>query len=362
MRRAVTFAPDWTSPPGDTITDILDQRHMSPGDLAQRIGMTSDFVDSLIRGGTPITIALARRLEEVLGSTRGFWMSRDFHYRETLARIGQADEWLRQMPVSDLVRLGWLNQAFHRADQVAECLRFFGVSSVPAWQEKYDTVLETVRFRTSPTFASSPTAAVAWLRRGEIEGQRIRCGPWNPSAFRRSLEKVKELTRVKRPDVFLPRLQSISAAHGVAVAVVRAPTGCRASGATRFLSEDRALLLLSFRHRTDDHFWFSFFHEAGHLLLHGTENWELEDPDPGQGDREAEANHFAEAILIPSELRPHLLALRASTRDVIRFARRAGVSPGLVVGQLQHHRRIAHSQLNGLKRRFSWDDISLGTA
>jgi Zn-dependent peptidase ImmA (M78 family) len=115
-------------------------------------------------------------------------------------------------------------------------------------------------------------------------------------------------------------------------------------------------LLLSFRFLSDDHFWFSFFHEAGHLLLHGEKGFFLERDDTPSTKQEQEANEFAEDILVPRELREAMLRLPVNGREVIRFAHRAGISPGIIVGQLQHYGRFTQRQLNSLKRRFKWSE------
>ncbi|HEU4689887.1 MAG TPA: ImmA/IrrE family metallo-endopeptidase, partial [Vicinamibacterales bacterium] len=162
------------------------------------------------------------------------------------------------------------------------------------------------------------------------------------------------LTRQKDPERFLPTLIRACAECGVALVVLRAPTGCRASGATRFLSPDKALLLLSFRYLSDDHFWFTFFHEAGHLILHGEEALFIEADEMLDSVQEDEANRFAGDVLIPPEFKAELGKLPLTHRDVIRFAVRAGVAPGIIVGQLQHQGRLPRNRLNGLKRRFRW--------
>ena len=85
--------------------------------------------------------------------------------------------------------------------------------------------------------------------------------------------------------------------------IVPAPSGCKVSGATLFPQQDKALLLLSFRYLSDDHFWFSFFHEVGHLLLHGIEKIFLEGVDEINQNDEEEANKFAAELLIPLSIR-----------------------------------------------------------
>ena len=351
------FRPDWASAPGSTIADILTERDISVGEFAQIMGNTSEQARELIEGRATITIAIARRLAKVLGASVEFWMSRDFQYRQDIARLHETDEqWLAELPIGDMIRFGWLKAAPHPSDEMQACLHFFGVPSVPAWREAYAELQQMVAFRTSPSFDSRPASVAAWLRRGEIEGEAIDCSPWDPRRFKESLSDIRSLTREKDPSRFIPKLRALCAAGGVAMAVVRAPNGCRASGATRFFSPNRALLLLSFRYLSDDQFWFTFFHEAGHLLLHGKKGFFLEGVDAPATPEEQEANEFAERTLVPPDLRAALLGLRVGSREVIRFARRLGVSPGIVVGQLQHYGRIKRSQLNPLKRRFRWEN------
>ena len=223
-------------------------------------------------------------------------------------------------------------------------------------------------FKTSRSFENRPSSVAAWLRQGEIEAASIETEHWNADGFLESLGSVRSLTPAKGPGQFIPKLQEVCARNGVAVVIIRSPSGCRASGATRFVGPTKAILQLSFRYLTDDHFWFTFFHEAGHLLLHGnqrffasvlgdTKPWILEGlSQDGAGDaEEEEANQFASSVLIPDRLRPELMALRANQRAIMRFAVRLGISPGMVVGQMQHQGQISFDQMNYLKRRFMWE-------
>lgn len=151
-----------------------------------------------------------------------------------------------------------------------------------------------------------------------------------------------------------PELMRRCAECGVAVVALRAPKLCRASGATRFLSPTRPLLMLSFRYLSDDQLWFTFFHEAGHLILHGPWSMFLEGEGRVSTEEEEEANTFAANTLIPPENHTEMLGLRMHARPVMRFARLIGIAPGIVVGQLQHRGRIGYHQLNSLKRRYKW--------
>jgi Zn-dependent peptidase ImmA (M78 family) len=179
------------------------------------------------------------------------------------------------------------------------------------------------------------------------------CSKWERKKFRGALKEIRKLTRNKDPAAFVPTLQELCSECGVAVVVLRAPQGCRASGATKFISRDKAILLLSFRHRSDDHFWFTFFHEAGHLILHDRSALFIEGAHFLSTDEEREADRFSEQLLVPQDYQEEMRELPMNHRTVMRFARKIGISPGIVVGQLQHAGVFPRNKMNFLKNRFS---------
>ncbi len=361
-----TFSPNWVSQPGSTISDILQERKIPVRVFADQMNQPLGFINHLLEGNTLITQAIASQLTKVLGASEQFWLNRQSQYNQMLGVSQKIDEqtWLKDIPLKEMIKWGWIPDS---EDKLTTCLEFFGVSSVTSWQEKYEREVDSVAFRTSATFESEFGALTAWLRQGERIGQSLGCSPWNATAFEESLEQIKPLTKDKDPKRFLPKLRKICASCGVAIAVVPTPKGCKASGATRFLTPDRALLLLSFRYRSDDHFWFTFFHEAGHLLLHENtireqtnaflEGMPVNTLQKCAKSQEEEANTFASEMLIPYHLQPRLEKLRGNTRAIISFAHEAGISPGIVVGQMQHRRIIQRNYLNGFKRRYDWNDI-----
>jgi plasmid maintenance system antidote protein VapI len=357
MTRTALFEPDWYSPPGETVADALRAQRINADDFTRRMRLTRPETEALLEGRVAITQDLATRLAGVVGSTASFWMAREDQYRSDLARLTQREfskqerEWLQALPVADMIQFGWISVGSSAREKFAACLSFFGVSSLAEWRTRGEVA---VAFKTSPTFESRPEAVAAWLRQGERVGASIECKAWNADRFQGSLAAIRALAQRRDPQTFLPELQKICADCGVAVACVPAPRGCMANGATRFVTPEKALLLLSFRHRFFDHFWFAFFHEAGHLLLHSHQTTFVEWPGASSTAEEDEADSFAAQTLVPPEREAEMLKLRPLAMDVIRFARRIGIAPGIVVGQLQHSGRLRRNQLNGLKRKFEW--------
>jgi len=356
--KEIQFALDWLSPPGDTIADVLEERGWSQTEFAQRIDYTLKHVNQLLRGKAPISEETALRLERVLGSTARFWLQREAEYREALARRAEAaamhqeSAWLAELPLKEMVRFGWVQDCRENAAaQVSECLRFFGVATVPAWRERY--VVPLAAFRASPRFEMQPGAVAAWLRQGERRAAAIDCAPFDRRAFRQALHELRALTNEPEPAVFVPKMAALCAAAGVAVVLEPAPSGCPASGAVRWLTPDCALLMLSLRYKSNDQLWFSFFHEAGHLLLHGKRLLFLEVEEHLDGQEEGEADAFARDFLIPPAAATQLAGMR-SEAAVRQAAEQIGIAPGIVVGRMQKEGWLPWTHLNGLKVRYTW--------
>lgn len=353
------FQPDWASAPGETIADALRERGVPPSVFAGNIGYEAEQFNELLHGRIELSPETARLLERHLGASRSFWLNREAHYRSDLARLRkdvESDpEWLKQLPLRDMIRFRWVPRESDPMAQARACFAFFDVPDAAAWRNLYGVPFEMAAFRTSPTFDSHPGSVAAWLRQGEIASRDIRCQPWNRDEFLAGLSRIRSLTRQKDPARFLPMLREVCAKAGVAVVVLRAPAGCRASGATRFVSPSKALLLLSFRYLSDDHFWFTFFHEAAHLILHSPNALFIEAAEMLSSAQEQEANVFAQDFLIPKSFQSEFAGLPLTHESIMRFARRVGISSGIVVGQLQHAGRLPRNQLNRLKRRFRWE-------
>ena len=362
-----SFQPDWFSKPGDTLLMLMEQRELSSEDVAKRIGCERSIVQGLLSGAVAVDDNLANALSKHVGGTSSFWLARQAKYAALLERAADrvpktsAATWVKQFPHRDMTHYGWIDRPSKRDHLLSAYLAYFGVATPEEWSEKYEKSMKETAFRTSPTFQSKVGAISAWLRQGELEAASTPCASWKPRQLKDSLDDLRVLSKAKSPAYFLPRARRICAEAGVAVVFVRAPSGCSASGATRFISPNKAMLVLSFRYLSDDHFWFSFFHELGHLLLHKS-TMTFVDGEPGtDGDLEAEANDFAANVLIPPSRQDELTDLPARSEPIIRYAYSVGVSSGIVVGQLQHRSIIKRSQMNRLKRRFDWKEISAVT-
>jgi HTH-type transcriptional regulator/antitoxin HigA len=199
-------------------------------------------------------------------------------------------------------------------------------------------------------------AIATWLRRGEIEAERLDCPKYNKSQFKEAVRESRTLT-VLEPQEFEPKLQRLCWEAGVVFVIAPSIPRAHVSGMARWLNPHKALIQLSLYGKTNDRFWFTFFHEAAHILLHDKKDIFLDECDGGEklsSKQEEQADRWAREFLIPSTYDAELPNLK-SKNAVVEFAERLGIHPGIVVGRLQHDGLIDYrSFLNDLKVSFQY--------
>jgi HTH-type transcriptional regulator / antitoxin HigA len=344
---------DYAVPPGETLRELLEEHGLSQRELARRADLSPKHVNKLLQGTVPLSADVAMRLERVTGTPARIWNRLEADYRSDLERIRSERElavdvmWLKGFPVGELVKRDILPaQPSDKVSRIEQLLAFFGVANPGAWQDVYADL--ACAFRTSKTFAAKPGALTSWLRLGEIAAQDVHCEPFDRKRLEAALPSLRELTH-ETAGVLTERMRAICSACGVAVVFVPELPGSRASGVTRWLTPGKALIQFSLRYRTDDHLWFTFFHEIGHVLRHGkTDVWIETTSADTEDPREAEADKFSRDILIPPRDARELPGLK-TIDDVRLFAERIRIAPGIVVGRLQHDKYWPHSRGNQLK-------------
>jgi HTH-type transcriptional regulator/antitoxin HigA len=356
----VAESRDWTIAPGEFLAELLDERGISQAELARRMGRPTKTMNEIVNGKAAITAQTALQLERVLGVGARFWLNAEAAYRHDLARFEEqraaeeAAPWLRSFPVKDLVAQGLIS-ANATGAQVLELLSFFGVGSPQAWETKWAN--PAVVFRESKARPASSHARSAWLRWGERLGMAADLPPFDEQRLRTVVSELPRLSRVSPPEAAVEELAGALALAGVAFVVTPEFAGTRLSGAAHWPTPDRPVVQLSGRHGTDDHFWFTVLHETWHLLAspgHDFADADPDDPAAIQNETEARVDAAARETLIPgAALARFLASARPDDRAAVRaFAAELGISPGVVVGRLQHDRHLGYGDLNDLKRPF----------
>lgn len=346
---------DLPIPPGELLGEEIAAIGMTQQELAMRTGRPAQVINEIIRGKKAITYETAIELEKVLGIPAHVWVNLEATYHLTQARLKERDdllgqqEWLKEFPVRELEKRGWIESHRNKEDKIRALLEFLGVASFQAWRQ---TVLG---FRISEKSKVSPGALAAWLRQGELKGRDTETADYNESNFRQAIEKIRALT-LNEPEEFEPRLKKLCAEAGVAVVLIQELPRSGANGVARWLTPTKGIIQLSLRWKWHDIFWFSFFHECCHILNHQIREVHI-DGINGKSEVESEANTFAQDLLIsPDDWKRFKADQRYSETAVRNFASEIGIHPGIVVGRMQREKLISYSALANLKKRLAWKE------
>lgn len=378
--------PDYAVPPGETLRDRLDELGMHQSELATRTGLTPKHVNQVLRGLVPLSADVAQRLEYATGVPARLWNRLEADYRSAQVRLEQrrllndpVRDWLRQMPVRELVAAGAIPASpADQASRARQLLAFFGVASPQAWQKLW--ARPTAAFRQSQAYSINDAAAAAWLRLGEIAARDVASAPFDAASLRALLPELRSLTlRPLHEGVTVARAKLASV--GVILVLVPEIRGARAYGATRWLTPTTALVQLSLRGKTDDALWTTLFHELGHVLLHNKRDVFIEFDDEPTGtvhssngpagtkpnealaeaapksrrgeDRlsraEAEARQFALRNLLGADIDQRLTAVKSHS-DAYDLAESRGVAVSLVAARLAGVGLWTHREASALRK------------
>ncbi|WP_329245499.1 ImmA/IrrE family metallo-endopeptidase [Streptomyces pseudovenezuelae] len=363
----VAYDPDSARPPGETLKEQLDALGIPQADLARRTGLSTKHINQIVQGTAVLTPETALLLERTTKIPASMWNQLEAAWRthitrdQELQQLGRRVDWLNNFSLSELVKRRILPNKDKTAENLERLLAFFGVADPEVAEDLWRGY--RTAFRRSTVLEVNDYATVIWLRQAELQARDLPCEPFDRAVLTALLPRLRALT-LEKPETWPGQISRLCAQAGVAVVFIPAPPHSHVSGVTRWLTPDKVGVALSDRFKKDDHFWFTVFHEIGHILLHGKrltflDNTDREDERTPEGDRsEEEADAFAAEALIPSE---HSAAYRRLAgrpmpfTNIEVFARQAGLAPGIVVGRLQHDGALDWTHGNKYKRTVRLD-------
>ncbi len=357
VEEAEAWSPDWAVHPGEHLAEYIENKGWSQAEFARLAGLTPKLVSTIINGTNPVSAETALKLEHVLGMKADIWtgLQADWDLHEARkARQQNADEsraFLAKFPVRELIARNVLQRGASTEAMCEGLLTLLGIGTPGAYEARLRNL--AVQHRHSKTYESDENHVAAWLMLGERRARRMNLPAFDEGRFASAVAEVRGMT-CERVEVFAPRMVDICARSGVAVVFEPSLPSTKLFGSARWMDGNRAIIQMSLRMKANDHFWWTFFHEAGHVMLHRGRTFA--DDQGGVGDgAEDEADAWAEDQLVGSERFAQFCRTVPRSEAAVRaFAYEVGLHPGIIVGMLQHRGILPYTHLNGLKVRFEW--------
>jgi HTH-type transcriptional regulator/antitoxin HigA len=359
-----SFTPDIVRPPGETLREMIEHAGMTQVELAERTGLDKKTINLIVQARAPVTQQTALALEKVFGLPARFWMALETQYTEQQAREQQRRHnqskclaWARRFPYSQMCKWSWVAPVKSDQEKVQQLLRFFGVAAPGNFDSVYGEL--SLSYRKSPKVKQKAELLTAWLRAGELEALKTQAAPeFQEQRFVGNLDNIRELTTLEEPNEIVAKIKTLCANAGVMFVIVPELPGLGISGVMRWLNK-RPLIQQCLRFRTNDQFWFTFFHEARHVLQKCKKEIfvEGEGLEAERADCEQDANDFAGNFLIPLAQYEAFRKAKArpTSHDIKVFAHSIGVHPAIVAGRLQRNGVLSWSHpAKNLKVKYRW--------
>lgn len=342
------YFPQSVPHPGKTLEEKLEEMGMGPKEFALRTGKPEKTITAILKGNSSITPDMAVQFENVTKIPAHFWMNHQRGYDEYIARkkrkalIEQSIAWAKLFPLAAMIKIGWLPPVRTIQEKTIALLAFFGFSGHTAWEDYYFKQQLKVAFRISLTKTNKPYAISAWLRRGELQAADLNAKNYSEKKFKEALSELKILM-AKSPANFFNELRDICLEAGVKVVHTSSLSKTPISGSTRWL-KDTPLIQLTDRYLRNDEFWFTFFHEAGHILLHGKKGIFIEKLEYSDKDKvkEKEADEFAGRWLLTNEEERGIMDAKPFDEKKIKlFSGKFNTHPSIIIGRLQNKKLVS---------------------
>lgn len=357
--RMEEWAPDWAIHPGEHLAEHIEARGWSQAEFARLADLSPKLVSTIIHGTNPVTAETALKLERVLGMRAYIWtgLQADWDLHQARQPKQQAavdaERFLGDFPVIELKNRGVLPDTDDAAKIIDGILGFFSIGSPHAMGARLANL--AVHHRQSKKYDTNPYHVATWLMLGERLARTMDLPSFDTERFAYAVQEIRKLT-VTDPEIFHPRMVELCKKAGVAFILEKPISKTCLFGSARWIDGDRAIIQMSLRMKTNDHFWWTFFHEAAHITLHHGKTFA--DDLGGEGDGfESEADAWAEDVLVGCDrFNAFKKTSPRSEREVTAFASSIGIHPGIIAGMLQHHKIVPFTHLNKLKVRFDWKD------
>lgn len=329
-------------PPGETLKEIIDELDMSQKELAERLGVSTRHLSFIITGKSEISREFAQKLEYVLGIDSFFWVNLENEYRCALKKmnpIGTSENEeviAKDIPYSELAKQGYVEPTRKIDEKIRNLRSFFGVSDL-----NYIPKVNCA-FRKANIANESELALAAWIRIAEIQAKEIKTDKFNRRKLIKSLEEIRTLTRYDA-SIFYKKLVDLLASCGIALVVANHIKGTGVQGVTFFNNKKNKLIIqLSVRRKYADTFWFTLFHELGHIVIDETEEFSYINCSE---EEEKKVDLLAKEILIPEERYRDFLrkGMYGNYNAIEKFAEVIDIHPCIIIGRLKYDEYLPYN-------------------
>lgn len=322
--------------PGYYIKEIVEESGLTQEDFAKRLNTTPKNLSILIRGEQSLSIDIATKLSRMLGTTVAYWLNLQQAYDALVAEFISEEELQKEREVFKHIdykyfidNFGFPNLYKNVDAQIKLVREFLRVASLTVLRE--NDLAVSFRSYSENLNESNTIKANVMVQIAINKVLKAEAPKYNKKKFERAIEY--SLTQTTNHAGFFPLIKKAFQEAGVIIVALPNLSGSGISGATKRV-DGKILLMVNDRKKYADTFWFTLFHEIGHII-NGDYGITFEN---NKNLAESDADYYAQNKLIPLDKYEEFIRRRQLfTEEVIRdFAEEIDRDPGIVLGRLQN--------------------------
>lgn len=321
--------------PGYYIKEIVEQSGLTQEDFAKRLDTTPKNLSLLVRGEQSLSIDIAMKLSRMVGTSIYYWLNLQNAYDTLIAEFKSEEELKNERDIFEYLDYKYFRDNYglpdlprQKDEQIKQVREFLNVATLSVLRKKDMAV--NFRSSTEEITVGSIIKANVMVQIATNKALKIKAAKFDKRIFQDTVKYA--LTLTKNHEDFYPLIRNAFLEAGVIFIILPNISGSKTNGATKRIG-DNIMLMVNDRRLNADSFWFTLFHEIGHIVNgdYGI-SFEME-----TGKQEEAADKYAEDCLIPPEKYQYFLAQeKINLQSIISFANQIDRDPGVVLGRLQN--------------------------
>ena len=339
--------------PGYYIKEIVEESGLTQEDFAKRLDTTPKNLSLLIRGEQNLSIDIAMKLSRMIGTSVSYWLNLQNAYDALIAEFKSKEELAQERLIFSILDYKYFREYFNLPDlprkideQIVQVRNFLNVATLTVLKKPDMAV--SFRSATGEMSEANIVKANTMVQIATNIALKTEAPKFNKPLFEESVRYA--LTLTKDHSTFYPLIKEAFCKAGVILVILPNISGSKINGATKKVGNN-IMLLVNDRRLNSDTFWFTLFHEIGHIM-NGDYGISF---DSESGEQEEIADKYAEDMLIPCDQYQQFIAEnRFDIQSIRRFAKRIDRDPGIVLGRLLNDGKVNYDDwsLNSLRHKY----------
>ena len=339
--------------PGYYIKEIVEESGLTQEDFAKRLDTTPKNLSLLIRGEQNLSIDIAMKLSRMIGTSVSYWLNLQNAYDALIAEFKSKEELAQERLIFSILDYKYFREYFNLPDlprkideQIVQVRNFLNVATLTVLKKPDMAV--SFRSATGEMSEANIVKANTMVQIATNIALKTEAPKFNKPLFEEAVRCA--LTLTKDHSTFYPLIKEAFCKAGVILVILPNISGSKINGATKKVGNN-IMLLVNDRRLNSDTFWFTLFHEIGHIM-NGDYGISF---DSESGEQEEIADKYAEDMLIPCDQYQQFIAEnRFDIQSIRRFAKRIDRDPGIVLGRLLNDGKVNYDDwsLNSLRHKY----------